>query len=83
MKRDDAISIAREALQREGFSFLPTPSFAELISADEYNKHLTATRVSGARWIVNFPSKNANDIRSEASISVDDTTGVAAEGQTV
>jgi hypothetical protein len=83
MTREDAISIAREALQRQGFSFTPEPDFVELIPAEQYNKYLTATQLSGPLWLVTFPLKNPNHIRCCASISVDDATGEPSEGQTV
>jgi len=81
MTRETAISIARESLDKNGFQIRPEPTVVRLVAADEFNKNLTAKQVAGPHWVVMFALKAPNDVRSHAIISVDDTTGVASEGQ--
>jgi hypothetical protein len=81
MKREAAIAIARESLQKNGFSIVAEPRGVQLVSKEEFNKYLTAIQMTAPQWIISFPLAAPNEFRTHAIISVDDATGVAAEGQ--
>lgn len=80
MTRDSAIAIAKEALERDGFLIEARPGQAFLVSAAEINQHATAFQARGPRWCISFPLKRPNELRSEAGIWVDDTTGETSGG---
>ena len=80
MNREDVISLARQALEKQGFLIQPEANFTELVPAELYNAHLTAMKVSGPRWVVSFPLQKPNELREVVIVSVDDNTGEVSEG---